>query len=192
VKNDFFLHIGFGKTGTSALQTFFAQNTSKFSDLGLDYPDTPHTELAKRGIITPGNGPIQYDNILPYTFSNKAISSPSFNSISNKERLGIFLRSLETNNDVLYSGEEIICVIRRHPFNVVEGMDYESRSQRAIKVDRGLRGNGPCRQGLPHMRNFPTNTKKMAAKIQSTRPCRLGEPQSETQPVSRPQGFRAA
>lgn len=32
----------------------------------------------------------------------------------------------------------ITCVIRRHPFNVIEGMDYESRSKKAIKVDRGF------------------------------------------------------
>lgn len=33
---------------------------------------------------------------------------------------------------------ELSCVIRRHPFNVVEEMDYESRRTKAVEVDRGL------------------------------------------------------
>ena len=30
------------------------------------------------------------------------------------------------------------CVIRRHPFNVVERMDYDSRSKETTEMDRGL------------------------------------------------------
>lgn len=49
------LHIGAGKTGTSALQVAFAQNVAKLREFGIVYPEDKYVERAKTGAITSGN-----------------------------------------------------------------------------------------------------------------------------------------
>ncbi|MBA3744832.1 hypothetical protein [Sporichthya sp.] len=51
------LHIGMGKTGTSALQVALVRNRQRLADQGVDYP--PHTDddVARALGVTNGNGP---------------------------------------------------------------------------------------------------------------------------------------
>jgi hypothetical protein len=49
------LHIGHGKTGTSATQHLLAKNTAVLRKYGVLYPPHPDNELAARGEITSGN-----------------------------------------------------------------------------------------------------------------------------------------
>lgn len=51
-----YLHIGIYKTGSSALQVFFAQNADALLAQGLTYPSSASVSGAKRGLITSGNG----------------------------------------------------------------------------------------------------------------------------------------
>ncbi|WP_286828362.1 MULTISPECIES: hypothetical protein [Kordiimonas] len=51
-----YLHIGIFKTGSSALQVFFARNAAKLKDQGLIYPQSASVSNARRGLITSGNG----------------------------------------------------------------------------------------------------------------------------------------
>lgn len=50
------LHIGLGKTGTSALQTFFASERAQLQELGFIYPALVDLAPASRGEPTRGNG----------------------------------------------------------------------------------------------------------------------------------------
>jgi hypothetical protein len=50
------LHVGPPKTGTSALQVFFAQNASALHRLGVLYPRIDHFDIARRGKVAAGNG----------------------------------------------------------------------------------------------------------------------------------------
>ena len=49
-------HIGHGKTGSSFLQSVFALNADRMTELGIFYPEDPSHALAKSGFITSGNG----------------------------------------------------------------------------------------------------------------------------------------
>jgi hypothetical protein len=50
------LHIGGGKTGTSALQAAFVRNRDWLAGHGIDYPPSPWDEAAASHKITSGNG----------------------------------------------------------------------------------------------------------------------------------------
>lgn len=50
------LHIGAGKTGTSALQAAFVRNRDWLASHGIDYPPSPWDEAAASHKITSGNG----------------------------------------------------------------------------------------------------------------------------------------
>lgn len=49
------LHIGAGKTGTSALQVAFAQNAGKLREHGILYPENKYVDIARNGLATSGN-----------------------------------------------------------------------------------------------------------------------------------------
>lgn len=53
---ELWIHAGLPKTGTSALQVFFAQKMQELKDIGLDYMELIDISDAKRGNITSGNG----------------------------------------------------------------------------------------------------------------------------------------
>lgn len=52
-----FLHIGVFKTGSSALQVFFAKNQDTLAKHGIDYPGLSELNPARRGLVTSGNAP---------------------------------------------------------------------------------------------------------------------------------------
>ncbi|TNH37805.1 hypothetical protein [Paracoccus haeundaensis] len=49
------IHLGHGKTGTSALQTILAKNHENLKDKGVLYPYHPSFEQAKKGWVSAGN-----------------------------------------------------------------------------------------------------------------------------------------
>lgn len=62
MKKTIFLHIGHGKTGTSATQGIFANISDELSRKGVLYPEYAHiTRLAKLGGTTSGNAPNSID-----------------------------------------------------------------------------------------------------------------------------------
>ena len=92
-----FLHIGLGKTGTSALQYWLSLNHGKLKALGYSYADL--VEKAKTGAITSGNGqPLRrafnegneteirrlIDEVYFDGYSKSIISSESFQSLNNE------------------------------------------------------------------------------------------------------------
>ena len=54
------LHIGLPKTGSSALQSFFANNAETFRRHGVHYPNHPSQDDARNGRVTSGNAPGLY------------------------------------------------------------------------------------------------------------------------------------
>lgn len=50
-----FLHIGVFKTGSSALQVFFAMNQKQLAAAGVRYPSLSDLDGAKRGLVSSGN-----------------------------------------------------------------------------------------------------------------------------------------
>jgi len=53
--NIVYLHIGMPKTGTSALQVFFAANQESLKQSGVWYPTSANLQAAKSGAVTSGN-----------------------------------------------------------------------------------------------------------------------------------------
>lgn len=56
-KRTVFLHIGVFKTGSSALQVFFAKNQDTLAKHGVEYPGLSELNPARRGLVTSGNAP---------------------------------------------------------------------------------------------------------------------------------------
>lgn len=54
-KPTIFLHIGHGKTGTSATQHLLAAHADRLADLGICYPKHPNSTAAEMGQISSGN-----------------------------------------------------------------------------------------------------------------------------------------
>lgn len=55
---DLVIHVGHGKTGTSAIQSFLALNQAKLREFGVIYPDNGSLSSAAKGKISSGNGNI--------------------------------------------------------------------------------------------------------------------------------------
>jgi hypothetical protein len=67
------IHIGHGKTGSSAIQAALAQNALKLATLGINYPYDISTEDAKLGRITSGNGLVLLDTKYNLDFSGQSL-----------------------------------------------------------------------------------------------------------------------
>ncbi len=57
-----YLHIGHGKTGSSALQSFFALNVNLLSKYDVLYPEHTSFSHAKKGFVSSGNLPMVNNN----------------------------------------------------------------------------------------------------------------------------------
>jgi len=53
-----YLHIGHGKTGSSALQSFLALNSNLLENYRIEYPEHASFENAINGKISSGNLPL--------------------------------------------------------------------------------------------------------------------------------------
>lgn len=70
------LHIGHGKTGTSALQSFLALNENLLLEYGICYPESYTFDAAKKGYISSGNlaDARKYEELI-YQVTSKQISN---------------------------------------------------------------------------------------------------------------------
>ena len=91
------LHIGSGKTGTSALQVAFARNSGVLRREGVVYPESPSNGQARQGLVTSGNAMLMAKQL-----------NPRLQYGGNPEN---FLRNFEKqmresfDNNLLYSSE---------------------------------------------------------------------------------------
>ena len=92
-----FLHMGAGKTGTSALQVAFAQNSKELEKAGVLYPADASTDDAGLGKITSGNGLTLARYVNP--------DSSVLNQIQLIGGQRAFDRALKTQQHLLYSSE---------------------------------------------------------------------------------------
>jgi len=105
-----FIHIGHGKTGTSAIQSFLATNREKLLDYGVDYPEHSSFSLAKEGKITSGNGelllsPFQFNsNNHSYLFSNEGL----YFKLSDKEKLSRLVHSLPVKPTIICYTRDLV------------------------------------------------------------------------------------
>lgn len=60
-----YLHIGVGRTGTSALQRWFAENSDALERQALHYFEIPSVARARRGEVTSGNGTALFAYLAP-------------------------------------------------------------------------------------------------------------------------------
>jgi len=99
-----FLHIGHGKTGSSAIQGFLASNANLLHELGFPYPDSGERERASRGWITSGNGCLVMDSSQPLVD----------NAIYSSELLHRRIRDLPNSSEVLtqISPKSILLITR--------------------------------------------------------------------------------
>ncbi|GHF25010.1 hypothetical protein GCM10017044_19730 [Kordiimonas sediminis] len=103
----FFLHIGPYKTGTTALQVFFAQNMHALQARGITYLPLGLIDQARQGKITAGNGAFVARSLLPsgheMSLANKR--KAIFSDLQHK------LQSLDTKAALLSS--EFFCDVNR-------------------------------------------------------------------------------
>jgi hypothetical protein len=70
---DLVLHVGHGKTGTSAIQSFLALNQKNLNEFGIIYPDNGSLEDAKNGMISSGNGAMALNWVPRTEYQGKTI-----------------------------------------------------------------------------------------------------------------------
>jgi len=76
------LHIGHGKTGSSALQSFLSLNESLLCEYGIYYPEIHTFDAAKKGYISSGNlaGVKKYDEAIYQATSKKILNHYLFSN----------------------------------------------------------------------------------------------------------------
>ncbi len=80
-KKKILLHIGHGKTGTSATQHLLSRNAGFLRDKGILYPDHPHSQRAAEGKITSGNvTPKQGENWFDPQIIDRVTQEPDYHS----------------------------------------------------------------------------------------------------------------
>lgn len=98
-----YIHIGHGKTGTSAIQSFLAKNRSILLDYGVDYPEHDSFELAKRGKVSSGNGGLLFEGFTfsnhqtSYLFSNEGL----YGRLSDKNELIKFIKQIPVKPTII-------------------------------------------------------------------------------------------
>lgn len=75
------LHIGHGKTGTSATQHLLAKNSSVLRRHGVIYPHHPDNELAERGATTSGNVSLNQGNWFETQIIERALKESQYESL---------------------------------------------------------------------------------------------------------------
>ena len=74
-----YVHIGYGKTGTTSIQCFLANNRSKLKNYGIIYPNHPSDCQSLRYKVNSGNGTIlsngyfNFSNNYSYLFSSEQL-----------------------------------------------------------------------------------------------------------------------
>jgi len=148
------LHIGFSKTGSSALQVFLSQNCDFFRKYNYDYPeiDTYHVEKARKGEISSGNGHLlvetlradlknsSYDRstqlLAPFLqveggSSNLIISSESF-GVMTEDEIAYFSGFLEQYPFLV----KIVCYVRRQDQYIEAAWkQWRSKLSDTIQID---------------------------------------------------------
>ena len=94
-EKNIFLHVGHGKTGSSAIQSFLALNTSLLLQHGFDYPARRALKLAREGKTTSGN----LDNTTPSSWLQEVKRATKSAACAN----------------VLFSHERLFHLIRKEP-----------------------------------------------------------------------------
>lgn len=104
-----YIHIGHGKTGSSAIQSFLASHQDLLLQQGILYPDAPMLENARRGEVSSGNGSLllepeidlsQCENylfsseVLFYHFDNKQALEQLFAKVGEKPTIMFYTRDL--------------------------------------------------------------------------------------------------
>lgn len=95
-----FLHIGVFKTGSSALQVFFAKNQEQLAADGVTYPSLSNLNGAKRGLVSSGNAAYLARSLME---PDAPMALPQ----QKEDQLRKFEQSLvkETDNNLLFSSE---------------------------------------------------------------------------------------
>ena len=95
-----FLHIGVFKTGSSALQVFFAKNQKQLAAAGVCYPSLSDLDGAKRGLVSSGNAAYLARSLME---PEAAMALPR----QKKDQLRKFEKSLKrtTEGNLLFSTE---------------------------------------------------------------------------------------
>ncbi len=128
-----FLHVGAGKTGTSALQVAFAQNIEELKAAGVVYPADASTRDAAQGQITSGNG----FYIARHVSVKRGTLAP-FYSYWAKRQLNSALRSRQ---NLLYSSE-YFQTLKMHRLNrLVEHAKKAGYETKIIYYVRSIAGH---------------------------------------------------
>lgn len=116
--NCLYLHIGQPKTGTSALQVFFAQNRSKLKKDNIFYPESKFDKKASVGGVTSGNGielakflndrihfkfnssnyATNFNDLLKSSYNKNIVFSSEYLNFNNEEKVDIFKSICKENN----------------------------------------------------------------------------------------------
>lgn len=128
-----FLHMGAGKTGTSALQVAFAQNAERLFESGVLYPESVSNNAAELGKITSGNGAelakyLNPDLKIPENFNSNAVGRD-------------FDKALRSRKNVLYSSEFFWSFKPDHLKEMVERSAKSDYQTRIVYYIRSIAGH---------------------------------------------------
>lgn len=129
------LHIGYGKTGSSAIQAALARNHDLLKSAGILYPESPSADLARLGEVTSGNLEPEHwfeGQVIPIAHAQAGFGTILFSNENLFHRFDQFL-----DNHEKYAAEfafEIILFVRE-PFEKLN-----SGFQQAVKR-RGFAGD---------------------------------------------------
>ena len=98
-----YIHLGYFKTGSSALQSCFAKNKDILMSNGIEYPVDKSFKAAKRGWITSGNGSLILDTDLVLSESHNYLFSGEhlFREICTKKSLESLVKRFSKHQVIL-------------------------------------------------------------------------------------------
>lgn len=130
MKKSVILHIGHGKTGTSAIQSFLASNVHQLERDGVIYPKHESFERAQRGGITSGNCPNEANRIFERIHKEVDTSENGARILFSNEHM--FNQREEIIEEIKCMLEEIdfeIIMFVRNPLEMAASM-YQQRVKR--------------------------------------------------------------
>lgn len=164
VRKKIVLHIGHGKTGSSAIQSVLARNHDLLKSAGILYPEGKHSDAARLGRVTSGNLEVENwfeGHVVPVSRAQVGCGTILFSNENLFRRLDAFLHA-HRKYEAEFAFEIILFVrepfeklnsgfqqaVKRRGFagDISEFADHDTDASHAAAILRALKEHGvPCK-----------------------------------------------